>query len=163
MKKNLEPKRGRPPKARNSLPLWAQKRLNEIARSAGASERKVLELTLQAGFAEIEELYRPIIEYSQNLWAKTKHETKSFPSTLATVPEPLPLEPDIEELTELDPFDEPEEELEPSTDDALERSGLGQENPANFGLDDSPDADRITGAGKIEPAPVVLEEITEIN
>jgi len=152
---NPPPKRGRPARSANGLPAWAQKRIAEIARAAGASEKKVLELSLQAGLIEVEELYQPIITYSANLKAKTHHETKPTAQATATIPEPV-LEPDFEEPLELDPYSEPEESVEPRTDNALKRSDSPEETDIDF-EDVSPEADRIT-PGYREPRG--LEEVT---
>jgi hypothetical protein len=138
-----------------SLPSWAQKRIAEMARAAGASEKKVLELTLQAGIVEIEELYKPIIAYSKALRTRAlpSHEVK--PPVTSEVDEPEPedldvLETELEQVGEFAAFDQ-----ESGPGDAPERSGLGSEIGADPGLD--PEADRITGAGNNGPA---IEEIT---
>lgn len=152
MKKNIS-KRGRPPLARHTLPGWAIKRISQIARDAGASETRILELALQAGFIEIAELYKPLIAYAQNLAKQTlapqrdEEPIDSFTESVAA-----PAQPD-DELMEEYPIDSrglgpaPEGGDQPELTNADERSGLGEEDETDLDLA-NPTADRFTPAGR---------------
>ena len=178
--KKEKPRVGRPPKSsqKNALPGWAVKRISQIARDAGASETRILELALQAGFIEIAELYAPIIEYARNLSKAHEKplEPTSATSTPAAVPEPgvgiesaafqEPVDPAIAAAAASSPgsleghiVDAPGEDIEevtggdyPSDDDALEQRGLSEEEGTDLEFD-NPEPDRFTPAGRlINPA-----------
>ena len=178
--KKEKPRVGRPPKSsqKNALPGWAVKRISQIARDAGASETRILELALQAGFIEIAELYAPIIEYARNL--SKAHEKPLEPTSATSTPAAVP-EPGvgIESAAFQEPVDQtlatasgaaggsleghivdaPGESVEegtggdyPPDDDALEQRGLSEEDGTDF-ESFNPEPDQFTPAGRsINPA-----------
>ena len=178
--KKQQPRLGRPPKNSHShaLPGWAVKRISQIARDAGASETRILELALQAGFIEIAELYAPIIEYARNLSKAHEKPIEPAPATspIAAVPEPglgieattvrEPVDPVLAAAAgaairalEGHIVDAPGESVEegtggdyPPDDDADEQRGLSEEDGTDLEFD-NPEPDRFTPAGRlINPA-----------